>query len=567
MEPQAAPPISLFRVGPRQRRLRLASGCVLFAYVATHLIDHATGNISLAAMEAVLQVQKSIWQGVVGTALLYAALPVHAGLGVWSLYARRYLGWTRREWVQLVLGLCIPALLANHLAVTRGAKAIFGLDRTYATELHTMWQVLPILGEIQVAVLIVAWTHACFGLHFALGLRPWYPRARPWLLLGAVLLPVLALLGFEEGARTVVRSLADPAWRAVHLTPAREGTPTDTAFLFYIRNVFLIFYAALILLVLAARLVRSRLEAGRRGIAVRYPDGRSVRLPRGLTLLDASRKLGVPHASVCGGRGRCSTCRVRLFAAPGGVSPPAVFERALLDRVGADPTAVRLACQTRPFDDVAILPLIPPDLAREFVAGWRPQRVAEERFIVAVFVDLRGSTTLAASLPPYDAVFALRRFIEAVTEAVIEAGGEPNQFTGDGLLALFGLAVGPEEACAQTVAAARGIAARIHALDAALGAELGHPLRFGLGAQCGRAVLGEIGLRRHVVTTALGDVVNVAARLEQATRGLGCDAAIAAEVLARAGVALRSRLHPGLRLRGRAEPVDVHLIAAADLLI
>ena len=566
MSPLPAHPISLFRVGPRQRRLRLATGCVLFAYVATHLIDHSLGNISLGAMEAMLRVQKWIWQGVIGTTLLYGALLIHPCLGVWSLYARRYVGWRPPEIVQLVLGLSIPALLANHVAVTRGAKLFFGADKTYSTELHVMWVVLPILGVIQVTVLIVAWTHACIGLHYAFSLRRWYARARRYLLLGAVLLPVLALLGFEEGARAVVRHLPDPAWRAEYLSPAQDGTPAETAWLFGLRNEFLIFYAGLIVLALAARWARSWHETGRRGVEVRYPDGRSVRVPRGLSLLDASRKLRVPHASVCGGRGRCSTCRVRLFADLGAVPPPRPAERALLASVGADPAAVRLACQTVPLADVAILPLIPPALAREFVAGWRPLHVAEERFVVALFADMRNSTALAAGRPPYDAVFALRRFVEALTDAVLAAGGEPNQFTGDGLLALFGLAAGPDEACSQAVAAARGIARRVHDLDVALGEELGRRLRFGLGAHCGRAVVGEIGVRRHVVTTALGDVVNVAARLEQATRTLDCDAAISAEVLARAGVALRSRFYPGLRLRGRAEPVDVHLIAAADLL-
>ena len=174
-----------------------------------------------------------------------------------------------------------------------------------------MWVVLPILGVIQVTVLIVAWTRRLHRVYDAFSLRCRDARARRYLLLGAVLLPVLALLGFEEGARAVVRHLPDPAWRAEYLSPAQDGTPAETAWLFGLRNEFLIFYAGLILLALAARRARSWHETGRRGVEVRYPDGRSVRLPRGLSLLDASRKLGVPHASVCGGRGRCSTCRVR----------------------------------------------------------------------------------------------------------------------------------------------------------------------------------------------------------------------------------------------------------------
>ena len=66
--------------------------------------------------------------------------------------------------------------------------------------------------------------------------------------------------------------------------------------------------------VLFARLVRHLVRRRRGLVRVTYPDGRSVAVPRGFSVLEASRLLGVPHASVCGGRGRCSTCRVRVSA-------------------------------------------------------------------------------------------------------------------------------------------------------------------------------------------------------------------------------------------------------------
>lgn len=130
---------ALFTVGPVHRRIRLITGCILFSYVATHFIDHSTGNISPAAMEAVLRVQKWIWQGAIGTLLLYSALTIHGFLRIWSLYARRYTGWSPPEVVQLMFGLGIPPLLANHVAVTRIALATYGLDKAYSQELTTLW--------------------------------------------------------------------------------------------------------------------------------------------------------------------------------------------------------------------------------------------------------------------------------------------------------------------------------------------------------------------------------------------------------------------------------------------
>ena len=67
------------------RKLRLACGLTLFYYVTTHLLNHALGNISIPAMEAGMVVQKWIWQGVAGTAILYSALTTHYVLGLWAL--------------------------------------------------------------------------------------------------------------------------------------------------------------------------------------------------------------------------------------------------------------------------------------------------------------------------------------------------------------------------------------------------------------------------------------------------------------------------------------------------
>jgi adenylate cyclase len=83
-----------WHVGSPLRRVRLARGTVLFVYVTTHLIDHALCNVSYAAADAMPTLQKWIWQGVVGTALLYAALVTHLLLGLYALYARRQFRWS-----------------------------------------------------------------------------------------------------------------------------------------------------------------------------------------------------------------------------------------------------------------------------------------------------------------------------------------------------------------------------------------------------------------------------------------------------------------------------------------
>src|ERR1700761_5244522 len=94
-----------------------------------------------------------------------------------------------------------------------------------------------------------------------------------------------------------------------------------------------------------------------------------------------------------------------------------------------------------------------------------PQRVGQERYLVSMFVDMRGSTTLAETRLPFDTVFIVNRFLAAVWQAVIANGGQPNQFVGDGMLALFGLAAEPATACRQAIAAAAAVANHVEELN------------------------------------------------------------------------------------------------------
>jgi adenylate cyclase len=203
----------------------------------------------------------------------------------------------------------------------------------------------PDLGVMQTVLLLVAWIHGCVGVYFWLRLKRFFPKMAPSLLGLAVLLPVLALLGFYQQGKTVELLAQQPEWRAQVQSPARIGTVAERDNLIRLRDCFLIFYAAAIALVFAARGVRLINE--RRGGMIRltYPD-RAIRVPKGLTVLEASYRHHVPHANVCGEKGRCSTCRIRIVGDRSGLPKPSAREAFVLERVGAsgDP-AVRLACQ------------------------------------------------------------------------------------------------------------------------------------------------------------------------------------------------------------------------------
>jgi adenylate cyclase len=544
------------------RKLRLFTGLTLFTYVSSHLLNHSLGNVSIPAMAAGMLVQKWLWQGVVGTVALYFALSTHYLLGLWAFYERRHFGWTRAEVVQLMLGLSIPVLLMNHLFVTRISLALYGTDKGYAQELYSFWVTSPFLGAVQVSVLIVAWIHGCIGLYQWLRLKPMFSRWMPYLFCGAVLLPVLALLGFFQGGRTMLSLAHDPAWRAANLNPWQVGTPEHNRLLVRWRDWSNWAAVALPICILLARLVRVWREQHGAAIRVTYPHGRSVRVPRGFSVLDASRSAKVPHASLCGGRGRCSTCRIRVVDSSGRIPMPSAGEQAVLERVAAGPL-VRLACQLRPVADLCVVPLLPAGWPVEALRRGDWPLAGEERFIVVMMVDMRDSTRLAETRLPFDAVFVVDCFITVAGAAVQASGGRVSHFLGDGLMATFGIECGARDACRQALAALVAIGRNVEALNHVLIAETGEGIRFGIGMHCGSAVVGEIGQGEARVFTTLGDVANVAARLEGLCKGLGCEAVISHDVCVTADVPTESLPEQEAVVRGRSAPLRVHPIEQA----
>lgn len=164
---------------------------------------------------------------------------------------------------------------------------------------------------------------------------------------------------------------------------------------------------------------------------------------------------------------------------------------------------------------------------------------------------------------PFDTVFIINRFIAAVSHAVIEAGGQPNQFLGDGLLALFGLAHPPAVACREALEAAVLIGTNVDQLNRQFAEDLTEPIRFGIGIHGGEVIVGDIGYRDNVVFTALGDAVNVTSRLQDLTKNLECEVVFSDEVRERAGIPPEALPSAEVAIRGRVEPMVVRTVTKA----
>ena len=537
-----------------RRGLRAASGLTLFAYVATHLANHAIGLASLGAAEAARFVFVGFWRSLPGTVLLYSSVSVHVALALAALYERRTLRMPSAELARLALGLTIPFLLASHFAVTRAAHELYGLDDPYSRVVWSIWSADG--GARQLTIMTIAWIHGCLGVWFMTRHRIWVRRRLPLLFAGAVLLPVLAFLGYVSMAREVQDRVADPAWFAARVQ-ARLPAAAQRASLARLADGLELGFAALLAGVLAARLARTAVERRRRGlITLAYP-GRAVQVPRGWSVLEASRAHGIPHMSLCGGRGRCSTCRVRVDDPGGHAAPPGPEERRTLARIAAPPD-VRLACQLRPTGDLGVTPLLSasaPESGDDTTALLRL-----EREVVILFVDLRRWTGVAENQLPYDLVYVLELYFAAVGDAVREAGGVPNQFIGDSVMAIFGLESDLSSACRQAIFAARDIERRMGAISDRLEREFGQRLDFGIGIHAGAAAIGEVGYRDTRTLSAVGDAVNTASRLQELTKHYGARLVMSESVARGAGIDTAGLRARELHIRGRNTPIIAYAV-------
>jgi adenylate cyclase len=267
---------------------------------------------------------------------------------------------------------------------------------------------------------------------------------------------------------------------------------------------------------------------------------------------------------MCGGRARCTLCRVRVLGQVT-LPPPDEAERRVLARMGADPGSIRLACQLRPRCDLSVLPIVTQDAQTAFMHRPQSGSIPRERFLVFMFIDMRDSTSLAEERMPFDSIFVLGRFVAAICAAVVQAGGVPNQFLGDGIMAIFGLDTDVATSCRQALMGARDVARNIRLLSGVLEHELRGPIQFGIGVHCGDAITGEIGFRDHVTFTAMGDAPNVASRLQQMTKDRACEALISQAVFTRAGLPGEPLPMETLSLRGRANTIPARLLRHVEV--
>jgi adenylate cyclase len=252
--------------------------------------------------------------------------------------------------------LLIFPLLIGHIVGNVVMPIMTDLRQTYFSILTLFWVLDLASGLQQVIVTMIAWIHGCMGLVIWLRIQNWWPRVAGFIYPLVVAIPLLALLGMVEAGKEVIELNKNPEFTQAALKiliPSEDALQTLLA----IVRAGLWTYFALLAIVLLARYVRVR--QGRSALRVIYADGTELDVATGLTILEVSRMNNIPHASLCGGKESCGTCRVRILDGRDALPTASALEQATLDRIDADPET-RLACQViPPGGTIAIDKLLP----------------------------------------------------------------------------------------------------------------------------------------------------------------------------------------------------------------
>lgn len=528
------------------RDIRFASGCVLMVFATMHFLNHALGIFGIGVMEAAQDWRYWFWHNWVGTIALYGSLIVHPVFALLRVAQRRTFRMPGREVIQILLGVAIPLLLIDHIVSTRVQSVLFGQDESYHAVLRRLW---PNLALSQSLLLLLVWTHGVIGLHFTFRARDAYMRWRDPFLLAAILVPLLALIGFSVAGREAqMMALPPELYTAQQIDSFNLNvTWAKRAFFGLIGG-----FAGFVVL----RELRARALGA---IAVRFVGHGVRRVVPGATLLEIFRRFGIPHAALCGGRARCATCRVLVLDGAQELPPPGPAEARLLRRISAG-DHVRLACQIRPKRDLQVQILL---AAKQRGAGPSGTIDPDDRIgkkgLTVMVADLRAFTAFSERQLPHELMNLLNRFYDEMSQAIAAHGGRIEAIYGDGLMAVFGLETTPARAGAAAIAAAGDMVRAVEALNREYAASLPLPLRIGIGIHGGQAIVGAVeneSMGRREIT--VGETVMIASQLEAATRRLLADIVVSAETVSATGRSYRDTVPHKISVKGRDKPMQVY---------
>jgi len=297
---------------------------------------------------------------------------------------------------------------------------------------------------------------------------------------------------------------------------------------------------------------------------INFINEKIIEIKEEQTILQASLESDIPHYHACGGKARCSTCRIVVQEGGEHLSHPNKAEQNLRMKKKF-PENVRLACQTKVIsNDVKIQRIIKDETDLNlYVYGSECeniQTVGDEKAMALFFLDIRNFTPFIEQHLPFDVIHIIRRLNIMFSDIIVKHNGKIIEFTGDGFYAVFGFDEPIKDAVNNAYTAGKQI------LDSLIGLNenyitkyFDHNIDVGIGLHSGKVIVGKTGVKDYNPYTVMGFPVNVAARLESATKELNNNFIIsdyAYKFLSESNSAPQKQI----KLKGVSEPFCVRLM-------
>ena len=553
------------------RQGRHISGIILFIYVFSHLINHSLGIISITAMEQGRDVFLFFWRSIPGTLLLYGSLSLHFILAVLAILAKRKFFFTRIEIVQISFGFLIPFFLIIHIFETRYAYEFLNMEDKYIMLIANYWTYAEdkfgIPGLFHPIILILfAWTHGIIGILKAFKHKSWFGNIKNYFSFFSFGLPFFAIAGYLVSGAAVITEKKFNSQKLEARAFCDNGYCTQ-GFYEYVRLAGEVenWYIVVVFGMFCAFIMSVTFRKSFASIKIEYPNKRIVISGLGATILETSQDNGIPHASICGGNARCSTCRIKVTSDLDDLPRYSEIEYNLVKKLRFSKD-IRLACQLRPTKNISVIPLTP---VKSTILGTKnSSRIIKEfsgveKELVVVFIDLRGFTTIAEKRLPYDTIYILNKYFEVAGDSIQANKGRIDKFIGDGIMAIFDHSNNIKKNSFDAIKAATELSSKLKHLNIILKDELEKPLNIGIGIHKGKSVSGLVGYGENYAETAIGDVVNVASRLESSCKDLKCQLVASEEVIVAAGLNPSSFAKAKISIKGRSGKINVYMIKDA----
>lgn len=307
--------------------------------------------------------------------------------------------------------------------------------------------------------------------------------------------------------------------------------------------------------------IEDRIDENVHEININYIGEREVKTESNISILNTSLNAGIPHTHVCGGRARCSTCRVLITDGIDNCRPRNEIESSLA-RIKGFSSDVRLACQTTSKNDVSLRRLVldEHDISDAIFEG-RSNFGESGREVEAaiLFSDIRSFTSFSEIALPYDITHILNRYFETIGEQIDLNGGYIDKYMGDGIMAIFGLDKEIQDnPSVSAVKSSLLIQESLIEFNLYLKKQFDHEFRIGIGIHTGDVIVGNLGFRKKKEFTAIGDTVNTASRIESLNKKTGTSILVSDETYLAAKEHFKWGKKFSSKVKGKEHPIKVH---------